>query len=114
MNTKQFSNRQEKNVAKALGGRKQPNSGATPFFKGDVATKFFLIECKTSIEERKSYSVQRSDLNKINEEKFAMGKNYATLAFNFGPKTENHYIITESAMKDFIELLERANEQNNY
>lgn len=114
MNTKRYSNAQERYVAKTCGGRKQPNSGATPFYKGDVSTKFFLIECKTSVTEKKSYSVQQHDLRKINEEKLAQGKDFGILAFNFGPNTKNYYVITESTMREFIELLERANEQDNH
>ena len=34
MNTRYYSNRQERKVAKAVGGRKTANSGATDFNKG--------------------------------------------------------------------------------
>jgi len=36
--TRYFSNRQEKKVAKRVGGKQVSNSGATAFNKGDVVT----------------------------------------------------------------------------
>ena len=41
---KVVSNRQESNVAKALGGRRTAASGATPFSKGDVIVGNCIIE----------------------------------------------------------------------
>ena len=32
--TRYFSNKQEKHIAKELGGKQTANSGATPFYKG--------------------------------------------------------------------------------
>ena len=49
-----YSKNQEVRVAKIVGGKRTLNSGATPFQKGDVETSDFLIECKTSIEEKNS------------------------------------------------------------
>ena len=46
MDTRKYSNLQEKRIAKKLHGRKQLNSGATMFQKGDVITDKILIECK--------------------------------------------------------------------
>ena len=48
--TRFYSTKQEKSVAKAIGGTRTPNSGATPWAPGDVITQgsnSFLIECKT-------------------------------------------------------------------
>ena len=52
-NTRYYSSKQEKAVAKVIGGRTTANSGATDFSgKGDILTsgnyeESFLIECKT-------------------------------------------------------------------
>ncbi|GAG11741.1 unnamed protein product, partial [marine sediment metagenome] len=62
---KKYSNAQEKKVAKALGGKKVPNSGATAFNKGDVVLKDWLIECKTSATPKKSFSVKKEWLEQI-------------------------------------------------
>ena len=49
--TRYYSRRQETNVAKKLGGKVQPNSGATMFAKGDLVLDDWLIECKTKVSE---------------------------------------------------------------
>lgn len=71
---------QEDRVAKKLGGRRQPGSGASPYAKGDVkqpsGVEFspdrFLIECKQT--EKKSLRVQGQWLSKITREAMAAGK----------------------------------------
>ena len=45
-NNKKVSQKLEKNLAKKLGGRATPGSGAFDFHKGDVKTKDFLLEHK--------------------------------------------------------------------
>ena len=37
--TRFYSNLQEAQVSKRIGGRRTPNSGATAFIKGDIQTK---------------------------------------------------------------------------
>ena len=92
--TRFYSNRQEKKVAKAVGGKQTANSGATPFSKGDVRTDLFLIECKTSTTLKQSFTVKREWFDKNEEEAFAMGKPYNAIAIDFGDG-DNHYIISE-------------------
>ena len=101
--TRFYSNRQEKAVAKALGGRQQPNSGATAFYKGDIITDNFLMEAKTKIGACKSFTIQREWLDKIAEEAFAMNKRYSALVFDFGDDSTRYYVIDE---KTFIKLME--------
>ena len=109
--TRFYSNQQEKAVATALGGHKVANSGATPFYKGDVVTSQFLIECKTCVREQKTFSVQLDWLLKIREEMFETpGKSYSALAFNFGPNSENYYVIDEKLFKTLVSLLQRQEE----
>lgn len=102
MNTRKFSSKQEKCVAKSLGGRVQPNSGATPFLKGDVTTEDWLVECKTQLTNKNSFTIKKEWLEKLEEERFAMRKPNMTLAFNFGPNEQNYYIITEKTMKQLM------------
>ena len=66
--TRYYSKQQEKKVAKYVGGKRQPNSGATPFYKGDVITDEFLIECKTKTKDCKSFTVKEDWLLKNEEE----------------------------------------------
>ena len=108
--TRFYSNQQEKAVATALGGHKVANSGATPFYKGDVVTSQFLIECKTCVKEQKTFSVQHAWLIKNQEEMFEMGKSYSAVAFNFGPNSENYYVIDEKLFKTLVSLLQRQEE----
>lgn len=107
--TRYFSTKQEKHVAKKLGGKRTPNSGATPFQKGDIELDDWLIECKTCTKEKQSFSIKREWLEKNEEEAFAMGKSHSALCFNFGEphNTQNYYIVTE---QEFKELLKEVNE----
>lgn len=104
--TRFYSSRQEKKVAKAVGGKQVSNSGATAFNKGDVTSGNFLIECKTCVEDKKSFSIKKDWLEKNKEEAFEMGKDYSALAFNFGPSSENYYVIDEKLFKMLKEVLE--------
>jgi hypothetical protein len=108
MNTRKYSKAQESRVAKKLKGKRQPNSGATAFMKGDVKTAQFCIECKTAMTEKQSMSIKRDWIDKIKEEAFAMGKPYWAVAFNFGGfgNLENFYIIDESLFKQLQTYLE--------
>lgn len=109
MNTRRYSNSQEKRVAKQLKGKKQPNSGATAFFKGDIITEDFLIECKTMASEKKSISIKKEWIDKNREEAFAMNRRFSAVGFNFGGynNPENFYIIDEDTMRLLIELINK-------
>ena len=93
-------------MAKVMGGKQTANSGATAFSKGDVRTDKFLLECKTCVEEKKSFSIQKKWLDKNKEEAFAMNKPYSALAFNFGPDGENYYVIDEKLFRQLKDYLE--------
>ena len=103
--TRYYSSKQEKSVAKVVGGKQVSNSGATPFLKGDVQTDNVLFECKTCTTEKKSFSIKKEWLDKNEEEAFAMNKRYSVLVFNFGPDTDNYYIINEKTFKKFLDFL---------
>ncbi len=100
--TRFYSNKQEKAVAKELGGKQVSNSGATPFNKGDVVTSDWLIECKTCTKEKNSFSIKKDWLKKNKEEAFAMNKEFNALAFNFGDG-KNYYIVDEKTFKKLKE-----------
>ena len=106
--TRWYSNKQEKQVAKAVGGRQVSNSGATAFNKGDVVTDDFLIECKTATKEVKSFAIKKDWLTKLDEEQFAMDKDYSALAFDYGDGIR-YYIINESLFLNLITLLKEVN-----
>lgn len=105
--TRFYSKQQEKQVAKAVGGKRTANSGATAFQKGDVVSDQFIIECKTKTVDCKSFTVKEDWLLKNEEEAFAMGKNNSALCFDFGPSAnKRYYIISErlfNILKNYIE-----------
>lgn len=105
ISTRQASKKQENKVAKLLGGRVQPNSGATDFRKGDVTTKDMLIECKTSMTEKKSVSIQKEWLEKNQQEAFAMNKRKSALCFDFGDDIR-YYVIDEKTFKEMVEEMD--------
>jgi len=105
--TRFYSNKQEKAVAKKIGGKQTANSGATAFLKGDVQTEEWLIECKTTTCANKaSFSIKREWLEKNKEEAFAMNKYYNALCFDYGDG-ERYYIVDE---KTFIKMKEALEE----
>lgn len=104
--TRYYSNKQEKQVAKAIKGSQTSNSGATPYDKGDVKTDKVLVECKTKTTISKSISIQKEWLDKLREESIFMKKPFYTLVFNFGENTDNYYVIPE---RIYIQLLEKIN-----
>ena len=110
-NTRYFSNKQEKHVAKAVGGKQTANSEATMFSKGDVTLSDWLLECKTKTSPSQSISIKKEWLDKIEEEAFSMNKHHSALVFNFGDlhNAQNYYIINEQEFKRFLEL-----EANDY
>ena len=110
--TRFYSNKQEKRVAKDLGGKKTANSGATPWVKGDVITDKFLIECKTATSQKQSFSIAKKWLKAMPEEAFADGKPYWALAFDFGDGDE-YYIIDRKLFKNFKNFLESEEQKND-
>lgn len=103
--TRFYSSRQEKKVAKEVGGKVVPNSGAIRFGAGDVQTNSVLIECKTCTKPQSSFSVKREWITKNREEAFAMGKSYSAVAIDFG-QNEQFYIIDEKMFKKLLEHLD--------
>ncbi len=104
--TRFYSNKQEKIIAKSVGGHKVANSGATTFNKGDVVTDKVLIEAKTCTSLKKSFSVKREWIDKNREEAFAMGKPYSAVAIDFGDG-EQHYIISQKMFNMLLETLDK-------
>lgn len=105
--TRERSSEQEKSIAKATGGKRTPNSGATDFGgKGDVVTDSFVLEAKTKMEKSKSISLRKEWFDKLAQEATFSGKPYSALVFNFGPGEKNHYVIDEDLfliLQDCIE-----------
>lgn len=109
--TRYFSNKQEKQIAYKLKGHKQANSGATNFVKGDVILDDWLIEAKTAVTEKQSFSIKKQWIEKNKEEAFAMNKSHQAIVFNFGGDNttfdDNYFIISASDFELFINLLNK-------
>ena len=107
--TRAYSKKQEDTVAKALGGNRVKNSGATAFAKGDINLDrgSFLIECKTKTSPSESISIKKEWLEKNVKEALFMGKQNSALAFNFGPGEKNYYIIDEYLFELLLNKLDK-------
>ena len=108
--TRSYSDRQEKAVAKAVGGKQTKNSGATLFGgKADVKKNNISFECKTKTTNSDSITIKREWFDKLIKERLQDGNDYSVLVFNFGPDkpyNENHYVIDEYLFKLLLEYLE--------
>lgn len=111
--TRFYSNKQEKSVAKIIDGQQVSNSGATAFNKGDVVTDNWLIECKTTITEKKSFAIKKEWLEKNKEEAFAMRKDYNALCFDFGDNGKRYYVIDEKTFIQAKEVMSYADDERN-
>ena len=101
--TRYYSQRQEKRVAKLIGGKTVANSGAPTFVAGDVRNDNWLIECKTLTEPKKSHTIKKEWLVKNAEEAFAMNKPYNALAFDFGDG-DNYFIVDAKTFRKMIDI----------
>lgn len=105
--TRYYSKKQENSVAKATGGATVKNSGATMWQKGDVNVSdvSMLIECKTCVEPKKSFSIKKEWITKNRDECHFMRKDHSVISFNFGDDDGNFYILEEHDFKLFLEFL---------
>lgn len=99
--TRFYSGKQEKHIAKELGGKQVSNSGATAFNKGDVVLNNWLLEAKTKTKETNSFSIKKEWLLKNREEAFTMNKVFNALVFDFGDG-ENYYVVDEKTFKEML------------
>ena len=106
--TRYVSNLQEQSVCKALHANQTSNSGANKFRKGDAFNKkaSLLIECKTCMKDKDSFSIKREWIDKNTLEAFTQRLENTCVAFSFGPESPNYYVINEKLMKFLVEKLE--------
>lgn len=94
MTTRDYSDKQEKVVAEYLEGIRTPNSGATPFKKGDIITEDTIIECKTKTKEVANHSIKKEWIDTLRRECISMGKEHWLIIFDFGTqKLEDQYVV---------------------
>lgn len=99
---KDRSKKSEKQVAKMLGGRVQPASGALPVlaFKRDVSTKHLLVEDKTTLKS--SYSVKKQDWEKLRAQAILLGKK-PVYSVNFEQQPARRVFVIDEAL--FVHLM---------
>lgn len=105
--TRYYSTKHEESICKALGGRRQSNSGAGNFQKGDIEIPLanMLIEAKCSMSPKNSFSVKKEWLEKNKKEAFMTRHSNSCLCFNFEPDGDNYYVINEKLMKYLVQGL---------
>jgi hypothetical protein len=108
--TREKSKAHEQYIEGKLDIRRTPNSGATVFKKGDLEDELSLFECKTKMNESKSFSIKKEELDKIREESIARSKTFQFYIFNFGDIKEN-YVVME--LRDFRLMYEDYKELFN-
>lgn len=107
--TRFYSKKQEKKVAGELNMQTTPNSGATPWVKGDLIDSNVVIECKTKMNKTTQITIKKEWLETLKEEQFQMGKDISALVFDFGCNPQ--YAILD--MMTFKNLLECWRELHN-
>lgn len=105
--TRYYSDKQEKSVCKLLDAKQTPNSGAGKFRKGDVIQNeaSLLIECKTQMADKSSFTIKQEWIDKNKEEAFSQRLSNQAIAFSFGPSSNNYFIINEKLMKYLVSKL---------
>lgn len=106
---KKLSEQQENSIARLLNGKVQPNSGGTRFGGGDVLTKEFLIEAKTTVKHKDSFGIRLEWLNKAYKQSYEQNKKYYALAFRFDPDDADFFVIDSKLMKKLVEYIEEDN-----
>ena len=95
LSKRQRSKISERELAKNLGGRVQPASGALPVaaLKGDVITSRFLLDDKTTLA--KSFSVSEELLTKLEHDAFR-ARRLAALRVRFEKTGRSFFVISET------------------
>ena len=111
--TRNYSDIQEKHIARITGGKVQSNSGGTKFGGGDVHTDTFFIEAKTSTSRKLSFSIKKEWITKMQEQAFEQGKQDAVLAFRFDPQEQtDYYVLNERQFLEYLQYKEKDNEMS--
>lgn len=114
ISTREASSIQEKRIAKKLDGTVNPNSGAGMTKKGDVELSDIglLVECKTCMTPKQSFSIKKDWIEKNKQEAFMTRNNDSVIAFNFDyTDKRDYYIINDKLMRFLVEKLREENEQ---
>lgn len=103
---KDYSDKQEKQIAKMVGGRTQSNSGGTKFGGGDVHTSNILIEAKTLTKPKDTFTIRKEWLDKAREQAFEQNKVWSALAFRFDPDGPDYFVVSKHLFSILVQALE--------
>lgn len=109
--TRFFSSRQERYIAKEFNGKQTVNSGSAKFNGGDVVLQDFLIEAKTTMTPKKSFSIKKDWIDKVEQERKGLQIPHSALVFQFEPDGENFFVVNEKLFKDMYKCF-IGDEQN--
>lgn len=114
--TRLASSIQESRVANKLDGKVSSNSGAGMFNKGDVTVvdASLLIECKTCMEPKKSFSIKKEWIEKNKDEAFRLRLDNHVIAFNFDYKDKKDYYIIDDKLMGFLVTKLREEQLSNF
>lgn len=101
--TKYYSTKQEKYVAKLLGGQVVAGSGSPHFKAGDVVTNDWLFECKTTTKPKQSFAIKKEWIDKNERERMDSFKPYSALVFQFKEDGENFFVLHEKTFKQLLD-----------
>jgi len=107
---KDVSVKQEERIAKLFKGSRTPQSGGGKWKLGDIHTADWLIECKTTVEPKLTYSIKKTVLDKAKQEAQAMGKKSAILAFTLGENFNDYFVVDTTFIKEYIRLVDAINQ----
>lgn len=104
ISTREASAIQEVRVAKKLGGTVNPNSGAGLWKKGDVQIPeaSMLIECKTCMKPKDSFSIKKEWIEKDKKELFSNRLYHHIIAFNFNYSDTKDYYVIDDKLAEFL------------
>jgi hypothetical protein len=102
METREYSDIQEKEIAKYLNGKVQANSGGGKFNGGDIIVDDFMIEAKTTEKAKSSFTIKKEWIDKVKKQSMEQQKAFWSLAFRFEPTGEDYFIINKQLLKDLV------------
>lgn len=104
---------QERRIAAKFAGIANNSSGSGRFNKSDVMLQNtdMLIECKTCVKPKESFSIKKEWIEKLKQECYSMGVSNGVIAFNFNyDDYKDYYVIDDKLMRFLVEKLRE--EQN--
>lgn len=103
--TRYYSSKQEEYIAKLVKGRTVPGSGSPMFCAGDVVTKDWLIECKTTTKPKESFAIKKEWITKNERERMDLQKPYSAVVFQFEEDGQNYFVVNEKTFKVLLDAL---------